>query len=135
MSIYRNRKLLDAAKDAPRCMGCGRHNDVVVVVDNSIMQAVADQLASAMAAKTDAVLQEAITRFLGSDDWTLDELQGRGVMQHWPSGIDVFCLDGVALVELLPITVHDEHKGGSVVLHATRQHRFLVFESGKAVVA
>lgn len=29
---YRSRKLLDAAKNAPRCMGCGKHNDGDVVM-------------------------------------------------------------------------------------------------------
>lgn len=29
---YRNRKLLDAAKDAPRCFGCGHSNDGTVVM-------------------------------------------------------------------------------------------------------
>lgn len=29
---YRSRKLLDSAKDAPKCMGCGRHNDGSVVM-------------------------------------------------------------------------------------------------------
>lgn len=29
---YRSRKLLDAAKQAPRCFACGRHNDGTVVM-------------------------------------------------------------------------------------------------------
>lgn len=31
MSNYRSRKLLDAAKEAPRCFGCGHSNDGTVV--------------------------------------------------------------------------------------------------------
>jgi hypothetical protein len=33
---YRSRKLLDAAKEVPRCMGCGKHNigDVVMAHAN-----------------------------------------------------------------------------------------------------
>lgn len=32
---YRSRKLLDAAREAPRCFGCGRHNDGTVVMAHS----------------------------------------------------------------------------------------------------
>lgn len=95
-------------------------------VDVDVRQAVTDQLASAMAAKTDNILREAVTRFLGRDDWMLTELKARGTLNKLPSGVEVFCLDGVALVELYPITVEHEHKGASHVLHATRQHRFLL---------
>lgn len=95
-------------------------------VDVDVRQALADRLGSAMAAKMDNILREAVTRFLGRDDWTLGELKGRGVLQRLPSGVEVFCVDGVALVELHPITVEHEQKGASHVLHATRQHRFLL---------
>jgi hypothetical protein len=92
----------------------------------NVLSSSTSRLALAMSAKTDAVLREAVTRFLGRDDWRLDDLRDRGVMQHLPSGVEVFCLDGVALVELLPITVEHECKGGSEVINATRRHRFLV---------
>lgn len=29
---YRSRKLLDSARDCPRCMGCGKHNEGDVVM-------------------------------------------------------------------------------------------------------
>lgn len=32
---YRAPKLLDAAKDAPRCFGCGKHNDGSIVAAHS----------------------------------------------------------------------------------------------------
>lgn len=89
-------------------------------------QVVADQLGNIMAANTENILREAVTRFLGRNDWTLCELKGRGVLQRLPSGVDVFCLDGVALAELHPITVEREQKGASYTLHATRRHRFLL---------
>jgi hypothetical protein len=90
------------------------------------MQAVANQLAGAMAAKTDAVLKEAVTRFLGRTDWTLDELKGRCVTQRWPNGIEEFCIDGVAIAELHPIQIKETHESGSTVMHVERQHRFLL---------
>lgn len=89
-------------------------------------QAAAEQLGSATAAKTDNVLREAVTRFLGRDDWTLGELKDRGELKRWPSGVEVFFLDGVALVELYPVTVEHEKKGGRAVISAKRNHRFLV---------
>lgn len=92
----------------------------------SAMTALTDLLGSAMAAKMDNILREAVARFLGRDDWTLGELKGRGALQRLPNGVEVFCLDGVALVELHPITVEHEQKGASHVLHATRQYRFLL---------
>lgn len=95
-------------------------------VDVDVRQAAAEQLGSAMAAKTDNILREAVTRFFGRDDWALGELKGRGVIQHLPSGVEVFCLDGVALVEFYPVTVEHENKGGNVVVSAKRNHRFLV---------
>ena len=91
-----------------------------------VRQAVTDQLSSAMVAKTDNILREAVTRFLGRDDWALVELKGRGSLNKLPSGVEVFCLDGVELVELYPITVEHEQKGAGHVMHATRQHRFLL---------
>ena len=96
------------------------------LVDVDVRQAAAEQLGSAMAAKTDNILREAVTRFFGHKDWTLGELKGRGVLQRLPSGVEVFCLDGVALVELYPVTVEHEQSGQSHVLHATRQYRFLL---------
>lgn len=33
--IYRNRKLLDLAREATHCMDCGRHNDGTVVAAHS----------------------------------------------------------------------------------------------------
>lgn len=95
-------------------------------VDVDVRQAVTDQLGSAMAAKTDNILREAVTRFLGRDDWVLGELKGRAYLNRLPSGAEVFCLDGVALVEFSPITVEHEQDGASHVLCATRQHRFLL---------
>lgn len=95
-------------------------------LDVDVRQKAASRLALAMAAKTDGVLREAVTRFLGHDKWAPEELKDRGVMQHLPSGVEVFCLDGVALVELYPLTVEHDSKGGSVVINATRRHRFLV---------
>lgn len=32
---YRNKKLLEAARDVPRCFGCGQHNDGTVVAAHS----------------------------------------------------------------------------------------------------
>lgn len=84
------------------------------------------QLASAMAGKTDAILREAVTRFLGREDWTDSELKGRMVRQVLPSGVEYFCMDGVALVELYPLTIADEIKNGSVVFTTTQNYRFLV---------
>lgn len=95
-------------------------------VDVDVRQAVTDQLGGAMSAKTDNILREAVTRFLGRADWTLGELKGRGALNRLPSGAEVFCLDGVAIVELFPVTVEHEQKGASHVLHATRQYRFLL---------
>lgn len=90
------------------------------------VKAAAEQLGSAMAAKTDNVLREAITRFLGRDDWALADLKGRGALIRLQSGVEVFSLDGVALVEFCPIEIDDEQNGFSHVLRATRQHRFLI---------
>lgn len=99
-------------------------------LDVDVRQEAVSRLSMAMAAKTDDVLREAVTRFLGHDKWVPEELKGRGVMQHLPSGVEVFCLDGVALVELYPLTVEHESKRGSVVMNATRRHRFLVPNAG-----
>jgi len=88
------------------------------------------QLATAISVKTDGVLREAVTRFFGRDDWTLDELKGRAVIAHLPIGVDVFSVDGVALLELLPTSLD---QAGSVIT-AARQHRFLIpalLESGE----
>lgn len=86
---------------------------------------IANQLSSAMAAKTDGILREAVRQFLGNDDLTLDELTRRCQIQHFENGIDVFYFDGVALVELFPITVQEERKLGTATLYAKRQFRFL----------
>jgi hypothetical protein len=94
--------------------------------DVTVMQQFVGDLSGVMAAKQDAVLKEAVTRFLGRSDWNLEDLKGRVVMQHWANGIEVFCLDGVPLVELQPIMFETEHKGGNTILHATRQHRVLL---------
>lgn len=98
----------------------------LVDVDVDVRQATTDQLSSAIAAKTDNILRETVTLFLGRDDWTYSELKGRGVLKRLKNGVDVFCLDGVALIELHPITIEHEANGASHVLHATRQYRFLL---------
>lgn len=33
--MYRNRKLLDLARDCPKCMLCGKHNDETIVAAHS----------------------------------------------------------------------------------------------------
>lgn len=38
MTMYRSRKLLDAAKDCPVCFGCGKHNDGTIVMAHSNQQ-------------------------------------------------------------------------------------------------
>lgn len=91
-----------------------------------VWQSATHQLAGVIASKTDDVLMEAVTRFLGRSDWTMDELKGRAIMQHLPNGIEVFCLDDVALLELHPLTVEHDTNGGNVIINATRPHRFLV---------
>lgn len=90
-----------------------------------VFQSAADQLGGAMAAETDKILQGAVTRFFGRNDWTLGELKGRGVLNQLPSGVEVFCLDGVALVELHPINAEHNQNEKINVLTATRQYRFL----------
>ena len=87
-----------------------------------ITQEVSNQLAQAMARKTDDVYSEAITRFLGSEAWTIESLQGRCVLQRNHIGVETLIVDGVAIVEMLPIEIE---KTGTT-LEATRAHRFLI---------
>lgn len=87
-------------------------------------------LAEAMVAKTDEVIREAVTRFLGNDDWTLDSLSGRAMMVKLPTGVETFSLDGVELIELHPMVVETTMDvDGSTHVNATRKHRFLIQQS------
>lgn len=96
--------------------------------DAGVISAMSEQLAEAMVHKTDDVLKEAITRFLDSDAWTLADLQGRCIMQYFPDGREVFCVDEVAVLELYPVEFVKEYTGHSEFFKATRRHRFLVPE-------
>ena len=109
-------------KNDETCVSDGEQFETISHIDD-ISESVSQQLAVVMAAKTDDILHDAVCRFLGRDDWKLHELQGRGVMHHFISGCDIFCLDGVAIVEFLPVTVEF---GDGNVIHATRQYKFLI---------
>ena len=87
-----------------------------------IAQKVSNQLAQAMARKTDDVYSEAITRFLGSKAWTIESLQGRCVLQRNHIGVETLIVDGVAIVEMFPIEI--ERTGTRIF--ANRSHRFLI---------
>lgn len=106
------------------------NGDLCATHVDGMRQSALEQLARTMAVETDAILREAVTRFLGRDTWTLDELKGRGVMQRLSSGIEIFVIDDVALVELHPITLENKHKDWNTMqpatLPATRQYRFLL---------
>lgn len=87
-------------------------------------------LAEAMVAKTDEVIREAVTLFLGNDDWTLESLSGRATMVKLPTGVEIFSLDGVELIELYPVVVDTTMDiSGSTHVNATRKHRFLIQQS------
>ena len=87
-----------------------------------IAQEASNRLAQAMARKTDDVYSEAITRFLGSKAWTIESLQGRCVLQRMQNGVETLIVDGVAIVEMLPIEIE---KTGTRIF-ANRSHRFLI---------
>lgn len=83
------------------------------------------QLAESIVAKTDDVIRDAITRYLGNE-WAVEELVGRMELMKLPSGVEILSLDGVALLELHPLVVATDINGaGEVRINATRQHRFL----------
>ena len=92
-----------------------------------ITQEVSNQLAQAMARKTDDVYSEAITRFLGSEAWTIESLKGRCVLQRMKNGVETLIVDGVAIVEMLPIEIE---KTGTRIF-ASRAHRFLIPKHGE----
>lgn len=81
------------------------------------------QIAEHMAMKVDAVLRDAVTRFLGRSDWTMEELQGRACCRHI-AGVDVFCVDGMPLVELPAVRTETASKTG--ILRATQDFRLRV---------
>jgi len=82
-------------------------------------------LSSRVAAETDEVIRDAVTRYFGRSDWKMEDLQGRAVINRFPIGSEVFCIDGAVLVELSPITVDIEEKRGNLVLTANRSCRML----------
>lgn len=79
-------------------------------------------LAEALARKTDALIREAATRFLGRDDWLLDDLMGRAVMTILPNRNEVFSIDGVPILEVQPVDLNLN----STTIAANRKYRFLV---------
>ena len=96
------------------------------LVDATVLQSATESLVRSMAESTDAVLREALTRFLKRADWTVEEVRGRCERQIWPDGRDVFCCDGVPLVEFWPFVIDHEHIENSMVQRATLKYRFLI---------
>jgi hypothetical protein len=103
-----------------------QQNENEAACGGSALTAVLGNLSSAMVGKTDDILREAVTRFLGRAVWTEDELKGRMVRQVLPNGVEYFCMDGVALVEFHPLSIDHETKRESMVIKTTQQYRFLV---------
>lgn len=102
-------------------------------MNDNIIQELTRQVSSAMMGDTDSIIREAITRFLGRDDWTLEEMKGRCEMIRHHDAVESLCIDCVEVALLYPIKVIMEEKVDVCVLHATRQYRWLLHDEKKPV--
>ncbi len=84
-------------------------------------------LGDSMAREMDSVIRNAINQFIGNSSWSVDQIAGRGRIERYITGVEIFVLDDVPLVEFYPINT--ERKDG--VIHAWRNHRML-FSTPKA---
>jgi len=72
-------------------------------VTRSGMNGDIDTLVKELAAKKDSLIKEAITFMIG-EDWSLDDIRGRGrFVKHASGGPEVFSFDGKALLEFYGI--------------------------------
>lgn len=75
------------------------------------------------------IVRESVTRFLGRDDFAIDEVINRATLLTMPSGIEVLCMDGVRLLELYPAEVEqtrNDRMTMTMTIEAKRRYRFLV---------
>lgn len=82
-------------------------------------------LAKNVAMQTDAALREALDRHIGSKDWKLEDVAGRATCCHHRDGREVFYLDGVAILEVLPPVLEDRIEGENTVLRLSRKYRHI----------
>lgn len=66
------------------------------------------EVTTALMRQKDVLIKRAIDHRLG-EDWTVEEVTGRGCMVITPDKIETFEFDGVPLIEFLPFdsTMHD----------------------------
>ena len=92
-----------------------------------------DELASSMVKKTDGILRMAVTEKLG-EGWTLESLRGRLVVEKYPDGVDVFCLDGTELVEFHPLRFEQVVADCSVKVKVSQNYIVLVRDGHRVQV-
>ena len=93
---------------------------------SSMIGNIANRMVSSLAAQIDAEIKRAITHHLGSDEWTLDSIKDRCEMVVLKDDErEVFCMDGVELLEMYPIEHKATRAGDSETLTASRNVRRL----------
>lgn len=98
-------------------MGDGMETDLTREMANMVVRASVKQ--------TEDVLRVAINSRLGCDDCDITSLRGRLELKVFPDGIEIFCLDGVELIELHPPQFEIVDEGLQTKIIATRNYRAL----------
>lgn len=91
----------------------------------SVREQLTSNAAASLAHQMDAEIESVLTSFCPG--WSMADVKTRGsIVWIIGSSLETFCMDGVPLLEMLPITSTMERKGHSWVITYTRSFRRLV---------
>ena len=79
------------------------------------------QISFSMCEQKEEEIKKAITHVIGRDNWTIEELKGRGSINIYPDKTELFVFDGVDLLRFYPIeTKREKNSFGNIILKTTR---------------
>ena len=83
------------------------------------------KLAANMAAKKESLIKEAISFSIGTDDWTIAEITGRGEIKILHDKTEIFSFDGVDLLHFGHVTTEIDDSKPGCFMTAIQEYRKL----------
>jgi hypothetical protein len=83
-------------------------------------------LAEKMADSKEAVIREALNRAIGSENWTLNDIDGKVMFNYFPDGIHALVYDGIELILFYPKVVKTIKVDEQYMLNVQEPYKVLV---------
>jgi len=83
------------------------------------------QIISSMNSQKDEEIKKAISYKIGHDNWTIEEVTGRGEFKIFPDKTEIFAFDDVDLLHFEPIEIETENKSIGITLRTKQNFKRL----------